>query len=133
MLPLYGVAQETRGFDSERPWQVLRLRSPDAAPTHEADTALVRRSEDAAIAKASGFNSALAVGDDLSVGADAPDNLIVLPSRFAYLADGDVLGFQAANRRFRTLYRRRLDAQLVSGDRTMQSLLLDVFAAAAGH
>ena len=32
MLPLYGVAQETRGFDSERPWQVLRLRLPDAAP-----------------------------------------------------------------------------------------------------
>ena len=30
----------------------------------------------------------------------------MLPSRFAYLADGDVLGFQAANRRFRTLYRR---------------------------
>ena len=55
MLPLYGVAQETRGFDSHRPWQVLRLRLPDAGPKHEADTALVRRSEDAAIAKASGF------------------------------------------------------------------------------
>lgn len=106
MLPLYGVAQETRGFDSHRPWQVLRLRLPDAGPKHEADTALVRRSEDAAIAKASGFNSALAVGDDLSVGDDAPDNLIMLPNRFAYLSDGDVLGFQAANRRFRTLYRR---------------------------
>jgi His-Xaa-Ser system radical SAM maturase HxsC len=106
MLPLYGVAQETRGFDNGRPWQVLRLRKPNAVPSHEADTALVRRSEEAAIAKASGFDSALAVGDDLSVGTDAPDNLIMLPSRFTYLADGDVLGFQAASRRVRTLYRR---------------------------
>jgi len=76
------------------------------APSHEADAALVRRSEEAAIARASGFKSALAIGDDLNIGTDAPDNLIVLSSRFAYLADGDVLGFQAANRRFRTLYRR---------------------------
>src|SRR5262249_34568133 len=95
-----------RGFDSHRPWQVLRLRLPDAAPSNEADTALVRHSEDAAVAKASGFNSALVVGDGLSLGDDAPDNVIMLPDRFAYLSDGDVLGFQAANRRFRTLYRR---------------------------
>ena len=132
-MPLYGVAQETRGFDSHRPWQVLRLRLPDAGPKHEADTALVRRSEDAAIAKASGFNSALAVGDDLSVGDDAPDNLIMLPNRFAYLSDGDVLGFQAANRRFRTLLQARFDAQFVPGDRALQSLLPDVFTAAAGR
>lgn len=106
MLPLYGVAEETRGFDSGRPWQVLRLRSPKAVPANEADVALVRCSEEAAIAKASGFDAALAVGDDLVVGTDAPANLIVIPSRFAYLSDGDVLGFQAAKRRFRTLYRR---------------------------
>lgn len=30
----------------------------------------------------------------------------MLPSRFGYLADGDVVGFQSAPRRFRTLYRR---------------------------
>jgi len=66
----------------------------------------VRCTDEAAIAKASGFRSALAVGDDLDVRGVAPANLIVLPGRFAYLADGDVLGFQVANRRFRTLYRR---------------------------
>src|SRR5262249_11220189 len=106
MLPLYGVAQDAKGFDKRPPWQVLRLRMPNAAPAHPADTALVHCSEEAAIAKSTGFSTAFAVGDDLNIGTDAPENLIVLPSRFNYLSDGDVLGFQAANRRFRTLYRR---------------------------
>jgi len=106
MLPLYGVAEHTRGFDKSPPWQVLRLRLPDASPSHEADVALVRSPEEAAAARASGFTTALAVGDGLNVESDAPDNLIALPSRFAYLNDGDVLGFQAASRRVRTLYRR---------------------------
>ena len=106
MLPLYGTAQQMRGFDSGRSWQVLRLRHPGSAPSHEADTALVRLPEEAAMAKASGFTTALAVGDELAVEADAPNDLIVLPSRFGYLEDGDVLGFQAGSRRFRTLYRR---------------------------
>ena len=69
---------------------------PMQRPSHECDTALVRRSEDAAIAKASGFNTALGGRRRLSARCDAPNDLIVLPSRFGYLDDGDVLGFQAA-------------------------------------
>ena len=133
MLPLYGTAQQMRGFDNERPWQVLRLRPPDAAPSHEADTALVRCAEEAAVAKASGFTTALAVGDDLAVDADAPNDLIVLPSRFGYLDDGDVLGFQAEQSPVPHTVQTSFDAQLVSRYRTMQSLLLDVFATATRH
>jgi His-Xaa-Ser system radical SAM maturase HxsC len=106
MLPLYGVARETRGFATQRPWQVLRLQAANTVPAHEADTALVRDPEEATIAKARGFVAAFAIGDDLNIGSDTPANLIVAPSRFAYLSEGDVLGFQPANRRFRTLYRR---------------------------
>ena len=106
MLPLYGTAQQMRGFQNERFWQVLRLRPPGVAPSHECDVALVRSLEDAAAAKSSGFTAALGVGDDLALDADAPHDYIVLPSRFGYLDNGDVLGFQAGARRFRTLYRR---------------------------
>jgi His-Xaa-Ser system radical SAM maturase HxsC len=105
MLPLHGVAQQARGFESAGPWQVLRLRLSNAAPTHGADTALVRSANEAAMAKTSGFNTALVVGEHLEIEA-APDNLILLPNRFAYLSDGDILSYQARNRRFRTLYRR---------------------------
>jgi len=106
MLPLYGVARETRGFATQRPWQALRLHAANSVPTHEADTALVRHLEEATIAKACGFDKAFAIGDDLNMGTDVPANLIVVPGRFAYLSEGDVLGFQPLTRRFRTLYRR---------------------------
>lgn len=106
MLPLHGVASQSRGFDERRAWQVLRLRAPDAVPSHADDAALVRLPEEFALAKASGFTTALVIGDGINVGADAARNLIVLSNRFSYLGDGDVLGFQAKTHRFRTLYRR---------------------------
>ena len=69
MLPLYGVAQETRGFDNRTSVagaaaSLTRCGRPRMKRTRH----LCAHSEDAAVAKASGFNSALAVGDDLSVG-----------------------------------------------------------------
>ena len=96
MLPLHGVAQETRGFDSQRPWQVLRLRSPNIYPSNEADTALLHSPADATLAKSRGFSTAFGIGENLEVGDDAPTNLILASGRFGYLACGDVLGFQPA-------------------------------------
>lgn len=108
-LPLHGVASDVRGFNSERHWQVIRIRSPDSTPSHEADAALIRRAEDVGTALGFGFTRAILVGDardNLAVRSDAPDSVMTLPTRYGYLADGDILGFQATSRRFRTLYRR---------------------------
>jgi His-Xaa-Ser system radical SAM maturase HxsC len=87
----------------------MRLRSPSNSPIHEADTALIRTTEDVDKAVASGFTAGLIVGDGLDAGRVSPNalrDLMVLPPQFGYLAEGDVLGFQAASQRFRTLYRR---------------------------
>jgi len=108
-LPLHGVAFDVRGFNFERHWQVIRVRSPDITPSHEADAALIRTTEDVGTAHSSGFTRAVVVGDaqnNLTVQPDALDSVMTLPTRYGYLADGDILGFQTASRRFRTLYRR---------------------------
>lgn len=108
-LPLHGVASNVRGFNFERQWQVIRVRSPDSTPSHEADAALIRGAEDVGTARSSGFTRAVVVGDardNLTIKPDAPDSVMTLPTRYGYLADGDILGFQVASCRFRTLYRR---------------------------
>lgn len=109
MLPLYGVATAMRGFSDAARWQVIRARSPQSKPSHDADVAVIQTADDVDTAVASGFASGIVVGDGLDVGQVGPNalrDLMVLPSRYDYLADGDVLGFKAASRRFRTLYRR---------------------------
>lgn len=109
MLPLYGVAPYVRGFSDELPWQVMRMRSPSSAPTHRADAALIRTLEDATKAATSGFEAAVVVGDSpeaLAAISNSITDVVALPNRYDYLADGDILGFQSTSRRFRTLYRR---------------------------
>jgi His-Xaa-Ser system radical SAM maturase HxsC len=108
-LPLHGVASDVCGFNFERPWQVIRVRSPESVLLDEADAALIRMPEDVGIALSSGFTRVIVVGDapdSLAVEPGAPHNVLKLPSRYGYLADGDILGFQTASHRFRTLYRR---------------------------
>ena len=108
-LPLHGIASGVRGFYLERQWQVIRVRSSDSTPMHEADAALIRRSDDVVIALDSGFTRAVVVSDakgNLAVEPDALHDVMKLPTQYGYLADGDILGFQAASCRFRTLYRR---------------------------
>jgi His-Xaa-Ser system radical SAM maturase HxsC len=108
-LPLHGVASDVCGFNFELPWQVIRVRSPNGAPSHEADAALIRKQEDIGVALGSGFTRIVLVGDasdNLAVEPTALHDTMTLPARYGYLADGDILGFQAASRRFRTLYRR---------------------------
>jgi His-Xaa-Ser system radical SAM maturase HxsC len=108
MLPLYGTATATRGFDPAEPRQVLRLRSLKEGPERPADVALVRHPDDFDKAASAGFISALLIND----GTDAlpRDNVlprvVQVPSKFDYLYEGDILGFHLVSRRFRTLYRR---------------------------
>lgn len=106
MLPLFGVAESAVGVDSNRPWQVLRLKSPSEVATHAADTALIRRESDLAAAMDGGFRRVLSVGSNTPVSSEVGVSHIVLSDQFSYLAEGDLLGYQPTSRRFRTLYRR---------------------------
>ena len=108
-LPLRGPITAVRGFSSASSWQVMRTRSSDDGPLHNADAALIRTSEDVDAAIASGFTRGVIVGDAVDaarVGPHALRDLMVLQSSCNYLADGDILGFHASLRRYRTLYRR---------------------------
>jgi His-Xaa-Ser system radical SAM maturase HxsC len=84
------------------------LRSSYAFPEHSADVALVRRVVDLEAAISTGFATAFVIGDGLNALAQggALSNIIQVPSKFEYLADGDVLGFNPLSKKFRTLYRR---------------------------
>jgi sulfatase maturation enzyme AslB (radical SAM superfamily) len=106
MLSLYGIATCASGFDDNNPWRVLRLREPNSPPLHPADAALIRVQSDIRKAEVSGFATAVVVGKDRDVDVKAFRQLLVIQDKFAYLADGDILGVSVGTRRFRTLYRR---------------------------
>jgi His-Xaa-Ser system radical SAM maturase HxsC len=103
-LPLYGTASKLTGFPSEQRFQLIRVRSANRPSNHAADGALIRNPDDVASAIQHSFQRAIVIGDvgDL----EHVPNVIYLPDKYSYLADGDVLGFQSQTRRFRTLYRR---------------------------
>jgi His-Xaa-Ser system radical SAM maturase HxsC len=75
-------------------------------PSHPADAALIRLPQDVPAARLSGFATALVVNDSIQIENDTPPEVAVVANRFDYLSDGDVLGFQPTNGRFRTLYRK---------------------------
>jgi len=104
MLPLYGTASSAAGMKSNRPWQVLRLKSPSSQPQHTADTALIKEPGDLDVAMAHGFDRVLSVA--CSINPEGDVGHVALPEQFGYLGDGDILGYQPSSRRFRTLYRR---------------------------
>jgi His-Xaa-Ser system radical SAM maturase HxsC len=107
MLPLYGIATATRGYDSSESRQVARLRSANSHP-EQGDMALVQRPDDLDLAASSGFVQALIISDDpqaMSRDTVIP-RMIQVASKFNYLATGDIFGFNPAGKRFRTLYRR---------------------------
>jgi His-Xaa-Ser system radical SAM maturase HxsC len=108
-LPLHGVSERVRGFESARQWQVIRVLQPESAPSHSADAALIRVPGDFDVAFSAGFKTAVVVDDapdEFMAKAETLRDVLFLSSRYGYLADGDILGFQAKTRRFRTLYRR---------------------------
>jgi hypothetical protein len=106
MLPLNGVATTMLGFDPAEPRQVLRLRVPTSGPRDAADVALTHRPDDLDAAMSSGFARAFVVSDEADALSRANRfvRVIHVPSKFDYLADGDILGFHPDSKRFRTLY-----------------------------
>lgn len=108
-LPLYGTAAFSRGVLANGPSAMVRLRSPGGLPTPSAaDFVLVRSKEELDAARA-GYGSVLIVSDDeleQLPEASGCAQLIRVPARFDYLADGDIIGFQPESGKLRTLFRR---------------------------
>jgi len=107
-LPLYGTASQSVGFSSDRSRSVIRLRSVDGtAERCMSDFALARTPDEVRCAIAADWASILVVSDGL---IDLPGTfegrLVAVPPKYDYLADGDVIGFDHASRKFRTLFRR---------------------------
>jgi len=107
MLPLNGVATATLGYDCAETREVLRLREPTSRPQNSADVALAHRADDLAAARSSGFSRAFVINDEADMLSQSAGfaGIIHVSSKFGYLADGDILGFHPASKRFRTLYR----------------------------
>jgi His-Xaa-Ser system radical SAM maturase HxsC len=109
VLPLHGTASQIEGFSLEACAHVLRLRSSIEIPNDLADTAIIRELPDAEIAANRGFKSAVLIeGSARCDVAALPtfSRMAILPNRFAYLSDGDIIAFRNGGPRFRTLYRR---------------------------
>jgi His-Xaa-Ser system radical SAM maturase HxsC len=106
-LPLSGTAKSIIGpFVPGR--RLFRLHDIGSLshPTSKANAAIVRRDADLSDARDRGFATAV-VFDTPSITDDADFEMIAhLDQRFDYLADGDVIAFDAGSRRFRVLYRR---------------------------
>jgi His-Xaa-Ser system radical SAM maturase HxsC len=107
-LPLYGTASHSAGFDLDKARSVVRMRSVDStAERHAADFALVRTSDEVLRAMEAEWSSILVVSDGaIDLPGTFKGQLIAVPLKYTYLADGDVLGFDHASRKFRTLFRR---------------------------
>ncbi|RXG84231.1 His-Xaa-Ser system radical SAM maturase HxsC [Bradyrhizobium zhanjiangense] len=107
-LPLYGTASQSAGFSSSKARSVLRLRSVDSAvERHVADFALARTPDDIRLAIEADWPSILVLSDgSIDLPRTFTGRHVTVPSNYDYLADGDVIGFDHASRKFRTLYRR---------------------------
>jgi hypothetical protein len=108
MLALHGTASFVQGFDGSHTPLVLRVRALGSAPSAEADAALLRSPDDVYKALELGFSSAIAVGDKTEIVLplfNSFPRLMVLPSRFDYLRDGDILGIRGKGQ-VRTLFRQ---------------------------
>ena len=107
-LPLYGTALRSSGFCSNSVRSVVRLRSVDsAAERHAADFALARTPVEVRSAVEADWQSILVISDgSVDLLATFGGRLVVVPPKYDYLADGDVIGFDHASRKFRTMYRR---------------------------
>jgi His-Xaa-Ser system radical SAM maturase HxsC len=87
--------------------RVFRLNSPHTLPSEfnpRHDAALAKSESEVRLALESGFGSVLALA--AIDGAAAADCAFQVGDQFAYLAPGDVVGFDSASHRFRSLFRR---------------------------
>jgi len=109
-LPLYGTASLSAGFSSDKARSVIRLRAVDSiGERHASDFGLVKTPEELKRAAESNWSSIFVVSDS-SIQNEFSESferqLILVPRKFDYLGDGDVLGFDHSSRKFRTLFRR---------------------------
>ena len=107
-LPLYGTASRSAGFPPDNARSVIRLRSVDSiAERRTADFALARTLDEVRRAIEADWTSILVVSDgSIDLPGTFKGRLVAVPQQYDYLADGDVLGFDHASRKFRTLFRR---------------------------
>jgi His-Xaa-Ser system radical SAM maturase HxsC len=108
MLALRGTAKHYRGMQSSGRSAVIRLRSPamldNMGPN---DFALVRSRED--LKRVASQSNLMIVADEGLENSPEVGNcekLVSAPSKFDYLSDGDIIGFDPETGHFRTLYRR---------------------------
>jgi His-Xaa-Ser system radical SAM maturase HxsC len=109
-LPLFGTADLCHGFNSEHTRSVVRLRSPGfGVSAEESDFVVVRTSEDMRRAVEEKHRSVFVINDsqtDILSTTAFSGRAIGVSSKFAYLADGDIIGIHNRSRKFRTLFRR---------------------------
>jgi His-Xaa-Ser system radical SAM maturase HxsC len=107
MLALHGNASFMRGFENAATPLVLRLRAIGSRPSAEEDAALLRDPTDLVEALALGFSGAVIINNNVTGPlSDAPSRVMVLPDRFSYLSEDDIIGINGRTGGFRTLYRR---------------------------
>ena len=109
MLALRGTATLSSGVFADEPSCLVRVRAlQNTPPLSPADFVIVRSNEEMEVAARSGYRDVIIISDNghefLSEATCA--RLIILPTKFDYLADGDIFGFHPGSGRFRTLYRR---------------------------
>jgi His-Xaa-Ser system radical SAM maturase HxsC len=108
-LPLYGTASLGTGFGSGKARSIIRLRAVESgAARHAADFALVKTPDQLDRAIAANWQSIFVVSDGSieSVSTESFDRQIIVPPKYNYLGDGDVLGVDHSSGKFRTLFRR---------------------------
>lgn len=108
MLPLYGTASRVSGFE-EKSRRVMRLCDPETRPQGHFDAALARTTAELNHAAEAGFDTAILVGEHDGASENGIQHLAALPEKFCYLASGDIIGFEGATGKMRTLYRRKSD------------------------
>lgn len=105
-LPLYGTATHSAGFGTDRLRSVIRLRLVEStSERHASDFALAKTAKDFARALESGWPSIFLVSDD-PIPEFHDRRVVHVPSKFSYLGDSDVLGFDHSSKKFRTLFRQ---------------------------
>jgi His-Xaa-Ser system radical SAM maturase HxsC len=109
-LPLFGTATFSDGFDGEHARSVARLQSLGLdASRNASDFIIVRTSEDMRRAVEEDHDSIFIINDspnDILSTAAFSGRAIGVTSKFAYLAEGDIIGIHNSSRKFRTLFRR---------------------------
>lgn len=109
-LPLFGTATFCHGFEGEHARSVARLQSLGLDTSRNAsDFIVVRTSEDMRRAVEEDHDSIFIINDspnDILSTAAFSGRAIGVTSKFAYLAEGDIVGIHNPSRKFRALFRR---------------------------